>query len=685
MENILFLDLETRSPLNIKAVGSYKYAENCDILLFAYAMNDDDVNVIEYSESTMQEIQSIIDKADVLVAHNTMFDRRVLKTKGFKNIDIERWHDTIMQARVHGLPPSLEALCDFYKLPKTDAKDAQNGKRLINVFCKPSTKIKNKITYANPVTNPVDWEMFKKYAHNDITAMRACYKLMPKFNLKTEATLFQLDQKINDRGVRVDVDLAEKVLKLLDSKKAELNKETVEKTGGALKSATQGEALKKYVYDTFGFKLENTQKAYLETVIDDDEIPYEVKEILLNRNSINNSAVAKYNTIVNTVCDDGTVKGTLTFAGATRTGRWSGNLLQPQNLPRPHKDYQDTDTLIYLIKNDCLDLYTREYIEVASSCIRGAIIPADNKQLVVSDLSAIEGRNLAWLAGETWVINAYRDYDNGIGHDMYVQTYSKAFNVAADLVDKVMRQIGKVMELALGYQGGVPAFVNFAKIYRICLDTLANLALPLLPPDVIEIGKASYRYCIDKAKKLGITEKVWVAIDGLKTLWRRSHPKITSLWDATNKACFKAVENKGVAYSINDKLKTMCKEDGTLMIKLPSGRYLCYQKARIKDNQIHYVTYKNKKMQLDYTYGGKLVENITQAVARDILASMLPAIENNGFEILLTVHDEVITQAPIDNIHNERLLSQLMSVPPSWAADLPLAAEGFESLRYKKD
>ena len=826
MENTLFLDLETRSALDIKKVGSYKYAENCDILLFAYAMNDDDVEVIEYNDNAKSMIQELINSATTLVAHNSMFDRIVLDRKRFKGVDISKWHDTMVQAMIHSLPASLEGLGAYVGLEGETAKDIKNGKDLIRFF---STPVKNKkgqkgINFNSPVTDPSKWNMFKEYAKRDVEAMRECYKRMPKCN-NSEFDLWRLDQAINDRGVHIDTDFVQKIIKLTQDKKAELDKETQLITDNTINSTNQVKATLDYIYDNFGIKIEDGKKGTIEAFLDEnDDLPVEVVDLLVNRCLAGNTTVKKYETMQLACCEDGTLKGMLKYAGATRTGRWSGQLVQPQNLPRPHLDYQDTDTLIELVKQDALHLYTNDVINVASSCIRGAFIPAEGKQLVVSDLSSIEGRVLAWLAGETWVLNAYKEYDCGIGRDMYVRTYSNAFKVKQEEVNKYQRQVGKVMELGLGYQGGVGAFVNFANVYNLNLDELAVIALPSIPHEVLEKAKNNYQWHIDNNRYVGLVYKTWIVIDALKTMWRNSHKKTQALWYDTERAVKNAIQLKGQVFEINSKLKVLCSEKGLLRIRLPSGRYLCYPNAHLNNKQeIVYegINQKNRKWANINSYSGKLVENCiaeytlvvtnkglkaiqhitkndliwdgvkfvahnglvskgeqkvieahgvvmtpdhkvlteggwknasqstgfnrakaglpysiemesfgrqkidldsgegfnntanvydilncgdlqrfvvidkngeplivhncTQAVARDILASMMPAIENNGFEILLTVHDEVITQAPIDNIHNEKLLSQLMSVPPEWASDLPLAAEGFESLRYKKD
>ena len=689
-QSTLFLDLETFSETDIKKAGGYRYAQDSEILLYALAVDDGDVEVLEDSPESRQYVQKLITNAGKLVAHNSMFDRVVLKAHGFKDIEVEKWHDTMIQANIHSLPAGLGDLSKFLGLEGEDAKDVKNGKRLLNLFSKPQAK-NSKIKRYTKHTHPSDWELFKEYAKRDVVAMRECYKRMPAHNNNLELPLWRLDQHINDRGIKIDLDFINKVLKLVSETKLKLAESTHDLTDGALNSTTKTAALLNLIKENYGIKLPDLQKTTIEKFLDDNsdnDLPESLVELLNNRCLASNSTISKYQTMLDAVCQDGRLHGLLQFAGASRTGRWSGRLVQPQNLPRPHFDFQDTDYLIDLIKQDALDIYTDDVINVAASCIRGALVADDNKKLVVSDLSAIEGRVLAWLAGETWVLNGYREYDKGIGRDMYVRTYANSFKVSQDSVTKDQRQMGKIQELALGYQGGVGAFTQFATVYGIDLDALAETVIPTLSADVLQRSASTYDWFCEQDKKPELNKRTWMAIDSLKILWRDSHPKTQQLWKATEDACRDAIANKGHVFTINSKLKVYCSEDNLLRIKLPSGRYLCYPNAHIsKDGNLQYegkhqTTGKWVKL---YTYAGKLVENITQAVARDVLANNLQAIDDSGYKILLTVHDEVITEVPDSPAYSHEELSRLMSVTPSWAQDLPLASAGYEAYRYKKD
>ena len=318
--------------------------------------------------------------------------------------------------------------------------------------------------------------------------------------------------------------------------------------------------------------------------------------------------------------------------------------------------------------------------ELLSAAIRGVIIAPRGKKLVVADLSNIEGRILAWLAGEEWKLQAFRDFDAGVGHDLYKLAYAKAFGIKPEDVDKAMRQIGKVMELALGYQGGVGAFLTFAAAYGIDLEVLVDGA-------VLLDESRDFLTWMRKQKgfsQSGLSDEAWIVCDSFKRLWREAQPATSSWWKELEEVCVNAVNYPGNTFECR---RHKIRRDGAwLRIRLPSGRYLCYPSPQLDDGKLSYMginQYSRQWARLR-TYGGKLVENITQAAARDILASSMQSIEDSGYEIVLTVHDEIIAEAPDSDKFNSDDLAALMSTPPSWAEGLPLAAAGFEAYRYRK-
>jgi DNA polymerase bacteriophage-type len=442
-----------------------------------------------------------------------------------------------------------------------------------------------------------------------------------------------------------------------------------------------------HILDEYGIALPDMQASTLERRIADPDLPDVLRELLLVRLQASTTSVSKYKSLIKGVSADGRLRGTLQFDGAQRTGRWAGRLFQPQNLFRPDMEADEIDIGIEAIKADCADLAYDNPTRVAANAIRGAIIAPPGKKLVVSDLSNIEGRVVAWLAGEEWKLQAFRDFDAGIGPDLYKLAYGKSFAIDPEDVTKSQRQIGKVEELMLGYQGGVGAFITGAATYGIDLDELAAAAFPSIPDDVLAEAMAFYNWTLEKKRPtFGLEYRTFIVCDSIKRMWRRAHPKIEELWGELEAAFRSAVVFPGVAFPCHG--LTLRKDGAWVRIILPSGRALCYPSPQIDDKSK--LTYKginqySHQWQRLKTYGGKLVENVTQAVARDVMAHNMPVIEGCGYEIVLTVHDEVITEAPDAYVWNARGLSGLLAEVPPWGEGLPLAAGGFEAQRYRKD
>ena len=359
--------------------------------------------------------------------------------------------------------------------------------------------------------------------------------------------------------------------------------------------------------------------------------------------------------------------------------------MQLQNLPRPTLPQYIIDAGIEAIKGGWAE-YLAEPGELMSSCLRSCIMATPGKHLVVADLSNIEGRMLAWLAGEEWKLKAFRDFDAGHGPDLYKATYGRTFGIRPEDVTKHQRQIGKVMELALGYQGGVGAFLTFASAYSIDLDELAKHVRENISFSYWGQAEGSYEWYKEKKLTHGLKRETFIACEAVKLAWRDAHPAIQKFWADVDKAAVSAL--KGVPAKAG---KVWFSKNGSwLRMKLPSGRFICYPGARLEDGGVGTGTFSymginqySRKWERIRTYSGKCVENATQGAAADILIGAMDSIEKAGFEIVFSVHDEFITEADLSKDNTE--LEKLMSTPPSWAPDLPLAAAGFTSLRYKKD
>ncbi|HBT2488995.1 TPA: DNA polymerase [Klebsiella aerogenes] len=705
-ETILWGDLETYCEIPINN-GTHAYAEGVEVMLFAWAIGDEPVSVWDLTagEPIPSRLRkAIADPNTILFFHNSHFDRTVLRhAMPELSPPVERWRDTMVQALAHSLPGALGALCEVLGVPQDKTKDKE-GKSLIQLFCKPRPK-NSKLRRATSKTHPVEWQRFVAYAGLDIEAMREVYKRLPKWNYQgAELALWHRDQRINDRGVCMDVQLAQAAIEAVDLEQKRLAKRTQVMTDGEVQAATQRDAMIKHIVESYGVELPDMQRSTLERRIADPDLPSAVKELLAIRLQASTTSTSKYKSLMKGISSDGRLRGTLQFCGASRTGRWAGRLFQPQNLPRPTLNQERIDEGIEALKSGCADLLFDNVMELTSSALRGCIMAPTGKKLVVSDLSNIEGRKLAWLAGEAWKLDAFRAYDTLIldesgapiwdaaakdykrlGPDLYKLAYAKAFNITPEEVTKYQRQIGKVMELGLGFGGGVAAFLTFALVYGLNLEELAAAAMPNIPRDVQREAKSWYDESVKRKATYGLSERIFIACDSLKRLWRRAHPETCDFWYQLERTVRAAIATpKKTLYCGYLKVR---RDGAWLRIQLPSGRALCYPSPSIEKGNITYmgINSYSRKWQRLKTYGGKLVENVTQAAARDVLAGNMPLIENAGYNIVLTVHDEVICEAPDTDDYTDAALSSLLSTNPEWAPDIPLNAGGFEAYHYRKD
>jgi DNA polymerase len=697
---ILFGDLETFCEKPLKH-GTYQYAEACEIMLFSYAIDDGPVTVLDFTARNWvtPDLTYALLNADEIVFQNSMFDRSVfrLATNSPEVLrkagnDITRWRDTMVQALTHSLPGGLEKLGDVLKVD-SDKQKLAVGKSLIRLFCMPPAK-NMKRGRATRETHPQEWQQFVEYAAFDILAMREIYKKCPKWNYKgEELALWHLDQTINDRGVCVDLDLANAAIEAVSKEQKRLKAVGQEMTGGHVESLTKRDQLLEYILMDYGVALPDLKKDTLERRIDDPDLPIELRDLLAVRLMASTASVHKYKALVRGVSSDGRLRGLLQFCGASRTGRWAHRLFQPGNMPRPNMEQDEIAFGIEAIKAGAADLIYDDVMQVCMNAIRGCLIAAPGKKLVVSDLSNIEGRFAAWLAGENWKLKKFVEYDQGVGADLYIVAYARAFGVLEKSIDKktidgyFKRQIGKVMELMLQYEGGVGAFITGAATYKIDLDEMAAAALPTIPANVMEEASGFYDWTVKQRRSaFGLPRDVFIACDALKRLWRYAHPAISSYWGELRDAAIMAINTPGAWC---DCRRVSFRRDGAwLKCRLPSGRLLCYPSPQVDDKgKISYTGTNQYTRQWGRisTYGGKLFENITQAGSRDVLAHGMVLAEEHGYENLISIHDELITETPDTDAYTVDELSGLMATVPEWAEGLPLASAGFEGYRYKKD
>jgi DNA polymerase len=695
----LWLDLESFSECDLKSAGTHRYAEDPStcIIVAQWAIDDDDPVVVDCTHPAGHApiacgdlVGALEDPTIVVAAHNSRFDRTILRHCWGIDVPIERWFDTMIQGMAHGLPGGLDKIGQIVGLEEDLAKD-KHGRELIQLFCKPRPK-NSKLRRATRETHPAEWQEFLEYSRQDIVAMRAISKKLPLWNYRAghpELALWHLDQKINDRGLLVDLDLARAAIDAVAVEQKRLKTEIIEQTDGAVTNASRRDQLLKYILEEHGVTLPDMKADTLRRRLEDPELPEPVRQLIVIRLEATKTSTAKYHALVKATSADGRLRNTLQFAGAQRTARWAGRIFQPQNLPRPTAGFDEAaqEEAIEAIKVGAADLVYTDVMQTTSNCIRGAIIAPPGSKLVVADLANIEGRGLAWLAGERWKLRAFAEYDAGTGPDLYNLAYAHSFGVDVSRVTKSQRQIGKVEELAMGYEGGVAAFVSMAAVYGMDLDELADAVLAVASQEALNDAAGMWAWATKKKRTLGLSERVYKACETVKRAWRAAHPETVGLWAAAGDAVRNAIRSPGETFPVGQHVRARV-DASWLRLRLPSGRYLCYINPKTDDKgQLSYfgVNQYTRQWGKIKTYGGKLVENLTQGFARDVMAANMPRIEEAGYEIVLTVHDELLTETPDTDAYSSDHLATLLSVCPDWAPGLPLAAAGFEAYRYRKD
>ena len=653
---ILQIDIETYSGVDLTRVGVYRYVEDKDfeILLFAYAYDDEPVQVVDLKSGERLPEQVLKDLTDPRVtktAFNANFERVCIAKFFNLNCDPRQWRCTSVWSLALGLPGSLEKTAEVLNL---EAQKDTRGKMLIRYFslpCKP-TKSNGGRTRNLPGHDPEKWQQFIEYNRQDVIVEREIRRKLQRFPLpEKEWELWALDQRINDRGVSLDPDLFQAAIECDRLYTDRLIARAKELTG--IENPNSDEQLKSWLKEN-GLKVKSLAKDHMEELI--ENAPNEtIREVLRIRQELGKTSVDKYRKMDEVICPDRRARGLLQFYGANRTGRWAGRLIQVQNLPQNKiEDHEDLT-----IARDVLSSRDYELLEllygpppfILSQLIRTAFVPSPGCRLIVSDFSAIEARVVAWLADEKWVLDVFRGHGK-----IYEATAANMFGVPIETIVKghpnyALRAKGKVATLACGYQGG--------------------------PKALIAMG----------ALKSGIPEE---ELPGLVKQWRDANPNIVKLWYDAEEAAVSAVRQKttiklkhGVRYRY---------ESGVLFADLPSGRSIAYIRPELepdpdygKEGLVYYgLDQMSKKWVKQRTYGGKLVENLVQAIARDCLAESLRRLDAAGYQIVMHVHDEVVLDVPIGWGSVEEV-TKIMSEPIEWAPGLPLAAAGFESNFYRKD
>ena len=660
MNRILHLDFETYSSVDLKTAGRVRYTESPDFepLLLAWCLDGQNINLIDFisGDSYPPELlEALSDSTVKIAAHNASFERAVLFMEGFRDILLSRFDCSMVRAAYAGYPSSLEDLSEALRLPQDKAKMAE-GKALIRYFCMPCkpTKANGRRTRNLPEHDPQKWEAFKEYCRQDVRAEMEVSRLLSVYQLpQFERDNYILDQRINDKGVKIDLDLARHAAEMTEKHEAEAFERMRELTG--IDNPNSGAQLKMWLEPRTLMDVNSLTKETIPQIIETSDDPT-VREVLELKLTIGKTSLKKYPAMLEVTAEDGRAHGLFQFYGAGRTGRWAGRLIQSQNLPRNYFPGSDLDLARELVKAgdyEGLRMIFGDVPNVLSELIRTAFVPEDGHLFVVADYSAIEARVIAWLASENWRLKVFATHGK-----IYEASASKMFHVPIEQIGKgsELRQRGKVAELALGYQGGVGA-----------LKTMG-------------------------AEKMGLSEN---EMEVIVSRWREANPAIVKLWKVVESAAIEAVEIPGRVVTLPDfRGLTFQVKHKALSILLPSGRELFYQSPRISSNAygrkaIEFMGVEQQTRQWGYvdTYGGKLVENIVQAISRDLLAySMQGVVRATRTIPVMHVHDEVVLEVPKERAAEMlETVSRVMGEEVPWAKGLPLRADGYVTEYYKKD
>nr|DAO91519.1 MAG TPA: DNA polymerase I [Caudoviricetes sp.] len=655
MHKVLSIDVETYCELDIKNVGAYRYCEHpsFEIMLFAYAYDDEPVQIVDFmnGETLPHYVRTDLVNPEILkTAFNANFERNAIKNNfsSYKNcMNPVQWDCTMIQALRMGLPGSLDMVGKALNFEE-DKQKMKEGKALIQYFCKPCkpTKSNGGRTRNLPEHDTEKWELFKKYCKQDVEVEREIRKKLSKYkSTEKEKQLWDLDQDINDRGINLDLVLAQQAIKCDKRFNGILVKEAIELTG--LTNPNSLTQLKKWFSDKVGYEVTSLTKdsipKLLEAAEDDN-----VKRVLELRQLMSKTSIKKYQAMISARCDDGRVRGLLQFYGANRTGRWAGRLVQVQNLPQNHlQDLDDARSFVRDGKFEELEFLFDSVPDTLSQLIRTAFIPSEGNRFIVADFSAIEARVIAWYASEKWRLDVFKTHGK-----IYEASASQMFHIPIEEIKKSsdLRQKGKIAELALGYGGNVGAIKSMDKSNNIPDDELP----------------------------------------GLVKSWRNANPNITKFWRDCDKAAKKAI-NERTTVTMQYGLKFIY-DPGVLFIQLPSGRRLSYVRPKIEEGKFEgsiVITYEGMKQSSKQwtrqdTYGPKLVENIVQATARDCLAEALFNVDKAGYKTVMHVHDEIVMDVPI-GFGSVEEVNKIFGENIKWAPGLPLKADGYECNYYMKD
>lgn len=658
MAKHLYIDNETYSSVDLKESGAYKYIESPDfeILIIGYAIDDGPVKQIDLAcgEEMSEEFEdALFDPECLKVAHNAVFERLNFKRIGY-DIPAEQWYCTSVKAAYCGLPLSLDGVSKTLNL--TDKK-LDTGKALIKYFSCPckATRVNGMRTRNYPKHAPEKWEMYKEYNRYDVLAEREIFHKLEKYEIpEIERRMYVLDQNINDRGILVDMELAKSAIDVDNTYTSMLVQHAQQLTG--LENPNSPTQIRQWIEKKTGSVVLSLSKETMPDLFKEFADYPDVIELLNIRKKLSKTSIKKYYAMINCAMSDNRVRGTFQFYGANRTGRWAGRLLQLQNLSKNHISHIEVPRELIRARDwETVEIMYDDVADILSQLVRTALIASPGKVFSVADFSAIEARVISWLANEKWRMDVFRS-DGKI----YEATGAKMFNVPISSITKgsVLRDKSKISELALGYEGSLGALKRMG------------------------------------GERMGLSDTEMMS---LVRKWRMANPAIVDMWKEIDEASKEAVRYRRPVTCTCRNIIFDC--DGEFMtIQLPSGRKLFYYHPRFKDKKIGRSTMPTQVLcyegvvqetkqwgEID-TYGGKLTENIVQAISRDLLGNSMLNLENTEYYPVCHIHDECLVEVPEENAkeYYEEMV-YIMSTPPDWASGLPLRADGYTTPFYLKD
>ena len=715
----LSIDIETYSSADLAKTGVYRYAEAPDfeVLLIGYSFDEGPVHV---HDCTLPEcwprdlMDALIDPDITKYAYNAAFERTCLSRALEEELPPEQWKDTMIMALECGLPGSLAAAGAALGLPEEQLKDPR-GKALIQYFCKPCrpTRVNGGRTRNLPKHDPEKWALFIEYNRQDVVTEMAIRKKLERIPVPaSEWDLWHLDQTMNDRGIRIDLPMVDNIVRYDEQRRAELLEEAREITG--LSNPNSLAQLKPWINELWSVDAPQLRKDDVEVLLKREDLPPEVRRVLEIRQALGKTSTAKYGAMQEAVCEDGRLRGILQFYGANRSGRWAGRIVQVHNLAKNF--LPDLDLARELAEEgdfDTMETLFGETAFVFSELIRTAFIPSEGRRFVVSDFSAIEARVVAWLAGEQWTLDAFR-----AGEDIYCKTASMMYHVPVEKhgQNKHLRQKGKIAVLACGYQGGVGAMKAMDKGGSIPEEELQSVVdqWRAANPHIVKL----WRTC-EMAVRTAIEERRPVRIQGGRIVFSYTGGNLLITLPSGRRICYwgariedthvpvrgangryryRVYVNKGSGWCPVGETTAVSEEQAINNVRhnqhgdcvsqySPGWEWSAEQVTNTKTGSIIYmgVNQTTKQWGKTETYGGKIVENIVQATARDCLAEAMRRVTAMGYEIVMHIHDEMVVDVPIEDTDALARINKAMGDPIDWAPGLPLKGDGYETPFYKKD